>query len=320
MKLTNEQIKSITFGAIRVCEENGILHFHKCTQKQIDVWTSHKEILGERAATSSGIRLDFHTDSQNFAFRSFQGNKFEIYVDGLLRKQVFFKAEDTEKEIKIPLRHPLGNKQDSYRVTVYFPSHEDGVIEWVELDDSATVTPHEYDRKWLFIGDSITQGWAAIIDSLSYALRVSRFFNADCVVQGIGGAYFAEDSFDHVDFDPEIVSVAYGTNDFGHYQTLDELREHARAHLALIAEEYKGKKLFYISPLWRGKRDKPMGTFEECREVLITEAEALGFTHIDGLSLVPPLPNFFYDEYLHPDNNGFSLYAENLISAIKDKI
>lgn len=318
MKLTNEQIKSVTFGAVRAYEENGILHFYKCTQKQIDAWTAHREDLGYRAATSSGIRLDFHTNSQNLAFCAFQGKKFEVYVDGLLRKQIIF---DTEKEAAIPLCDPLGHKKDSYRVTLYFPSHEVGVIEWVEIDDGAYITPHEYDRKWLFIGDSITQGWAAIIDSLSYALRVSRFFNADCVVQGIGGAYFAEDSFDSIDFDPDIVSVAYGTNDFGHYKTLDELREHARAHLSLIANEYKDKKLFYISPIWRDKRDgKAMGSFEECREVLIKEAVRLGFTHIDGLTLVPPLPDFFYDEYLHPDNNGFSLYAENLISAMKDYI
>ena len=318
MKLTNEQIKSVTFGAIRACEENGILHFYKCTQKQIDAWFDHKNELGERAATTSGIRLDFHTNSQNLAFCAFQGKKFEVYVDGLLRKQIIF---DTEKETTIPLCNPLGHKKDNYRVTLYFPSHKKGVIEWVELDDGAYITPHEYDRKWLFIGDSLTQGWAAIIDSLSYALRVSRFFNADCVVQGIGGAYFSEDSFDSIDFDPDIVSVAYGTNDFGHYKTLDELRAHARAHLTLIANEYKDKKLFYISPIWRDKRDgKAMGSFEECREVLIKEAENLGFTHIDGLSLVPPLPVFFYDEYLHPDNNGFSLYAENLISAIKDLI
>ena len=319
MKLTNEQIKSVTFGAVRICEETDGLHFYKCTQKQIDAWFDHKNELGKRAAGSTGVRLDFHTNSQNFAFCAPKGRKFELYVDGLMREQFIF---DTEREVRRPLCDPLGHKKDSYRVTLYFPCHDDGgVLEWVELDDGAELKPHKYDRKWLFIGDSITQGWAAIIDSLSYALRVSRFFNADCVVQGIGGAYFAEDSFDSIDFDPDIVSVAYGTNDFGHYKTLDELRAHARAHLTLIANEYKDKKLFYISPIWRDKRDgKAMGSFEECREVLIQEAESLGFTHIDGLSLVPPLPDLFYDEYLHPDNNGFSLYAENLISAIKDKI
>ena len=34
--------------------------------------------------------------------------------------------------------------------------------------------------------------------------------------------------------------------------------------------------------------------------------------HVDGLSLVPPIPEFFADTNLHPNDLGFSLYAENL--------
>lgn len=315
MKLSNEQVRAITFGALRINEDSNGLHFYRLTQKQLDAWKEQREVLFERAESSAGIRLDFHTNSQSFAFRAPMGKKFEIYVDDLLRKQIIL---DTEKEARIPLCDPLGHKKDDYRVTLYFPSHDErGVIEWVELDDGATVTPHKFDRKWLFIGDSITQGWAALFDSLSYALRVSRFFNAEPVVQGVGGGYFHEDTFDHIDFDPDIVSVAYGTNDWGHFETLGELREHASAHLSLIAKEYADKKRFFISPIWRDKRIvKATGTFEKCRAVVIDEAKKHGFIHIDGLTLVPPLPAFFYDEYLHPDNNGFSLYAENLISAL----
>ena len=319
MRLTNEQIRSISFGAVHVTEDNDGLHFYKCTQKQIEAWKTHSQSLLTNSSTSTGVCLDFHTDSQSFAFRASSGRKFEIYVDGLLREQFIL---NEEREGRVPLSDPLGNKKDSYRVTLYFPSHDiHGALEWVELDDGATFTPHSFDRKWLFIGDSITQGWASDFDSLSYALRVARFFNAECVIQGTGGAYFAEDTFDSIEFDPDIVSIAYGTNDFGHYKTLDDLREHTRAHLSLIANEYKGKKLFCISPIWRGHRDgKAMGSFEQCRAVVIEEAERLGFIHIDGLALVPPLPVFYQDGYLHPNDNGFSIYAENLIFALKEHI
>ena len=319
MRLTNEQIKSVAFGAVNVTEDNNGLHFYKCTQKQLEAWRSHSMSLFSNASTSSGIRLDFETNSQSFAFRASAGKKFEIYVDDILRKQFIFEEAG---EGRIILSDPLGHKKDNYRVTLYFPSHGAcGILEWVELDDGATFTPHRFDRKWLFIGDSITQGWASDHDSLSYAIRTARFFNAECVIQGIGGAYFAEDTFDSIDFDPDIVSVAYGTNDFGHYKTLDELRSHANAHFSLIANEYKSKKLFFISPIWRDHREgKAMGSFEECRAVVIEEAERLGFIHIDGLTLVPPLPVFYQDEYLHPNDNGFSVYAENLILALKDHI
>lgn len=316
MKLTLEQIKQVAVGAIRIEETAEGIRFYKCTQKQIDAWTAKSKTLGERAAGSTGVRLDFHTNSKNLRFRVASGNKYELYVDGLMRAQYLLK--DTH-EASAALTDPLGNDVDGARVTLIFPSHDAGaILEWIELDDGATVTPHEFDCKMLFIGDSITQGWASMYDSLSYAYRVSRHFNADSVIQGIGGAYFHEDCFDHIDYDPDVVLVAYGTNDFGHYKTYDEFRGHVAAHLALIAEEYAGKKIFVLSPIWRGKRDgKSMGTFEGCRAIVDQEAEALDLIHIDGLSLVPPMPEFFFDEYLHPNDNGFSLYAENLIMALE---
>jgi hypothetical protein len=56
-----------------------------------------------------------------------------------------------------------------------------------------------------------------------------------------------------------------------------------------------------------------MGTFEGCRSIVAQEAEALNLIHIDGLDLVPPIPEFFGDGFLHPNDEGFSIFAENLI-------
>jgi len=56
-----------------------------------------------------------------------------------------------------------------------------------------------------------------------------------------------------------------------------------------------------------------MGTFEGCRAIIAEEAEKLDLIHIDGLKLIPPLSEFFGDCYVHPNDDGFSLYAENLI-------
>ena len=312
MKLTYEQIKQITTGAVRteVCEDG--IHFYKCTEKQIAAWTEKNKELGMRAAGTTGVCLDFHTNSQNLTFTVAQGKKFELYINNLLRAQ--FLIQD-QNPISIPLCDPLGHSLEECRVTLVFPSHDvGGVLSSLELDDGATVTPHTYDLNLLFIGDSITQGWASMYDSLSYAWRVTRHFNAHAINQGIGGAYFHEDCFDRIDFHPDVVLVAYGTNDFGRYKTYDEFRAHTSAHLKLITDEYRDAQIFVLSPIWRDKRDgKSMGTFEGCRAIVQQEAEALGLIHIDGLDLVPPIPTFFGDAYLHPNDEGFSLYAENLI-------
>ena len=41
---------------------------------------------------------------------------------------------------------------------------------------------------------------------------------------------------------------------------------------------------------------------------------------VSGWNLVPHLPEFFEDEYLHPNDQGFSLYAENLYKQISKYI
>lgn len=319
MTLTFEQIRQITVGAVRLEERDDGIHFYKCTQKQIDAWMRQDKILGERARGSTGVRLDFHTTSQSMTFCMSQGIKFELYINDLLRAQYNMSEAS---EITVALGDPLADPLAEKRVTLYFPSHDiGGVLRSLELDDGATVTPHRFDCKMLFIGDSITQGYASEFDSLSYAYRVSRFFNAESVIQGIGGSYYCEEPFDHIDFAPDVILIAYGTNDFSHYKTIDEFRGHVASHLRLLCEEYKNKKIFVISPIWREHREgKKMGSFQQCRAVVAEEAQKLGLCHIDGLTLVPPMPVFFQDEYLHPNDNGFSLYAENLIMQLKKYI
>ena len=315
MKLTLDQIKEITFGALRVeAMEDGI-HFHKCTPKQELAMARLNAGLGERSLTTTGVRLDFCTDSKHLSFATASGRKFEVLINGVLRRRFDCDAlREAGAFAKLDLLDPLGREMERARVTLVFPSHTVGVLEWIEIDDGASLTPHQYDTKILFVGDSITQGWNSDYDSLSYAWRLTSFFNADSVIQGIGGSYFHESTFDSLDFDPDTVIVALGTNDFSHYKTQEDARAHAAAHLACLAKEYAGKRLFAISPIWRAEQNKTMGSFAELRALLIEEIERAGFRHIDGLALVPPMSEFMKDLTLHPDDLGFSLMAENLIS------
>lgn len=319
MRLSFDEIKKVTVGSVKTWQDDSGIHFAKCTDKQVATWKEKSETIGRNSAATTGVRLDLHTNSQSIAVGILGGKKYEICVDGLMRQQYNVNAGDV---ISLELSDPTGMKKDEYRVTVVFPSHDDpAVIEYVELDDGSYVKPHKYDRKILFIGDSITQGWAAIHDSYSYAYRVSDFFNAESVIQGTGGAYFHEDCFDHIDFDPDVVFMSYGTNDFSRFKNYDELRAHADAHMALVSEKYSGKKLFCISPIWRDKREgKKMGSFEGCRNIIIECAKKYGFEHIDGLTLVPPRPELFEDGFLHPNEIGFSFYSENLIRQLVGKI
>lgn len=310
MILTLEQIKKIAVGAVNVWSEDDGFHFAKCTDKQIAAWYAIRETLGERSEATTGVRLDFHTDSTRFAFEIKTGDRYEIYIDNILK----YTYGPGNLEYSIQSITLDGNE---HRITLYFPSHSVGVISNVELDDGAVLEPHKFDCRILFIGDSITQGWNTRWDSLSFAYGVSRFFNAESIIQGIGGSVFHETTFDEdLQFEPDIVCVAYGTNDWGFNETKEELRKHASLYLNALTKKYNNKKIFGISPIWRAdtEQDKPMGSFEDCCDIVKDEIRKHGMILIEGEYMVPHLTDFYDDGFLHPNDVGFGIYTANLIA------
>ncbi len=302
MILNLEQIKNLTVGAASIAVKDDGIHFYKMQKCQIDAFYALSDILGFRAETTTGIRLDFETDSKFLAFEIKGGSRFEYLIDGIY--------QGTVKDSRIDLDAPC-------RVTLCFPSHEIGVIDNVELSDGAIATRHVFDRKILFIGDSITQGWNSGIDTLSYAYRTSFELNCDSIIQGVGGAYYHESTFADSGFDPETVIVAYGTNDVNHFKTTNEMIEQLRLYLGRVKETYKQSKIYAISPIWvsGGGEEKRMGNLWECYDLIADEIEKLGIEHIRGLDLVPHEKHLFADD-LHPNAEGFKEYAENLVRII----
>lgn len=310
MILSFEQIEDITFGAVHIQKETDGIHFFKCTSAQIDAWYKVREDLGVRSETTTGIRLDFHTNSKLFAFTPNAKNRYEIYVDNVLTYQYF------EKDYTDGMRRQITLDGEDHRITLYLPAHEVGVLESVEIEDDATLVPHKFDYKILFVGDSITQGWDSTWDSLSYAQHVSRFFNAESVIQGIGGAIYHDTTFDEaIEFEPDIVVIAYGTNDWQYYQSLEEGKKHCAQFLDQIVKRYGDKKLFGISPLWRADSgaNTAMGSFEACITYVKEEIKKHGMILIEGETVTPHACEFYCDEILHPNTCGFAIYALNLI-------
>lgn len=317
MILNFEQIKSITRGAVKIWESDGAVRFAKCTDKQVEAWYKYgSDILGKRAETTTGVRLDFYTDSKTLSFKTASGDKFDLLVDGLLRER-FVRGEDAYIEKSVKLTDAIGRDNDEVRVTLVLPSHSIGALEYVKVDDGAYMRAPEYKTKMLFIGDSITQGHNTKFDSLSYAWRTTCFFDADSVINGVGGGFFKPEMFDTSDFNPDTVIVAFGTND-AMRSDFDTMHKNTVEFLDLVKEAYGEKNVVVLSPIWRARDDgSVIGTdFENKREMVENEGAKRGFFVISGLKLVPPIADFYADKYLHPNDLGFGLYAENLIKEL----
>lgn len=312
MKLTYEQIASITSGAVKSTVTEEGIRFFRCTEKQTDAWTRRSAVLGERAMCSTGIRLDFHTDSGSFGFENTAGDKFDLYINGVITDRI---------RPGVPGSYSAALPDGDTRITLIFPSHGKGaVLKSVTLDDGAYFVRHEYSRKILFVGDSITQGWNSVFDSLSYAWRTVLHYDADCVMNAIGGAVFYPEANDSIDFDPDTVIVSLGTNDYDVCKTQDELKDAADGVFSFLEKEYAGARLVAITPIWRADEDKPrkVGTFSDVCDIVANSAAGHGFEVLRGYGFVPHITKLYADAVLHPNDLGFEFYADSLIKALGD--
>ena len=73
MKLSFEEIKKITFGAVRVWQDADGICFSRCTEKQEAVWNEQDPVLGTRARSTTGVRLDFHTNATQLSMLASHG-------------------------------------------------------------------------------------------------------------------------------------------------------------------------------------------------------------------------------------------------------
>ena len=166
MILTKEQVRACLRGTVDIIEQNGHLvplRFGKYVRESV-----YGEGNRFHGATlhASGVTLDLVTDASSFSFTyavnpGGTGHSFDLFLDGVMVTHApCAKACDT-----LSLSLPEGE----HRVTIYLPAHGPaGGLAEVELADGATLTRHKFDRKFLFIGDSITQGWKSELDTQAY--------------------------------------------------------------------------------------------------------------------------------------------------------
>ncbi len=314
------------FGAVDYEIKNGGLCPYKCSRQALEQWEKQASFLGEMARHTSGIRLEFCTYADHVSF-TVEGGGFDLLVDGNL---VCHSTQTERHTLSAPLPNkgnPVLEPEDPdllTRVCLTFPNCYEGRLYSLEIADDELLRRPNFDQKFLFLGDSITQGFYGIFPSMSYAQRVSRFYNADCIIQGVGGGYFDPDTFlPPPNFDPDRVFIAFGTNDITWGRSPEQVRQMTVAFLDKIKATYGPEKVICILPIWRNDKkqyQQDPDAFEKWFSVLRREEESRGFTVIDGQSLVPHSPQFYQDDCLHPNDLGFSLYTENLIQALEKEI
>ena len=90
-----------------------------------------------------------------------------------------------------------------------------------------------------------------------------------------------------------------------------------------MSENYKTAKIFAIRPIWRADNEevRKFGLFPDIsKEIEKAVADLENVTYIDGYDLVPGERKYFADLRLHPRDEGFKYYGDNLYRKISKYI
>ena len=321
MKLSIKDIRSIAHGALRV-EENaeGEIALYRFTEKQMALYERVNTGFWEKSFGTAGVRLEMDTDADTLdlhyhtrAASSRRFYYFDVFVDGVMVKH--FGHEDIKQAFStLHVDLPAG----THRVCVYLPNLAAATIQSLELSDDANFKPVERKTKLLAFGDSITQGYDARFASQSYANLLADKLGAELVNMGIGGEVFRPELVDaEMNYSPDIVTIAYGTNDWSG-QERERTEACSAQFYANVRKAFPNAKIFAITPIWRADNHRvtKVGVFEEGREIVRAAARAVGATIIEGDGMIPHLPEVCSDAYLHPNDYGFKFYANALYDAI----
>lgn len=336
MTLNYCKIKEITCGAAYIDTEDGFFCFHRFTPEQEAIYTVRSADFCKKAFATSGVKLCFETDSKYLFLkgRVRPGSSRAYYAADLFINGEFAGSISNFDGVELPInytavrldggafekRFALG--EGVKRLCFYLPWSVNMQIEAISLDDGAFIKPIKAKKRLIAFGDSITQGYDALHPAHKYITKIADFLQADEYNKAVGAEIFCPPlSKATDDFVPEYIAVAYGTNDWSKCGV--EFEYNCREFLTELCSRYSAAKVFVITPIWRSDIDteKCYGAFGNIERYIGEVVSSIdNAVLISGADLVPKSEAYYADLRLHPNDEGFWHYAENLKIALKKAI
>ena len=324
MLLTFEQIQAAARGVAYVSEEAGLIQLHRFTPEQENLYSHTSPEFYAKAFATAGVILEFTTDSNHLSLQV-------ALRKGSSRLKFAHSIFVNDQPIGT-LAGPVAPSEISYaegnwdlgvgqkRVKIRFPWSANSMIRALELDDGASFIPVIKAKKVLVFGDSITQGYDAVLPEDSYASILADALNANCLDKAIGGEVFRTGLALLPDAgEIDLITVAYGTNDW-FFKDAEAISRHAKAFYGNLRMLYPQTKIVVMAPVWRGDWQdiKPSGDFRHLAVLLREIAEKIGNAlFVDCFDFIPHEPAYYAPDILHPNSDGFRHYGEALANAFR---
>lgn len=327
MRLTKTELEKIVHNVL-FCDfdREGRLHFRRFSDSQRSVYAGESESYGMKANASASVTFELITDSEYLAvkFELYPGSSracagFDLYVDGIFWDSRYF---DDLKGSEVRFELPWGE----HRVTLYFPWSAETVVREVRLTDGASLEAVTKRARMMTLGDSITQGYVAKLPSLTYVNQLSQNLDLETVNQGIGGFYFQKKVIDDtlVSYGPDLITIAYGTNDYTRYDRAEEFHARAAEYMERLVGLFPDTKMLAILPVYRNDlkcREKEKNseyTMDDAREILSSVYKVYENVRVVEETGIPRIPEAYVSDYVHPCELGFTFMAKTLEQRIRE--
>lgn len=334
MRLGFEKIKEITKGAVRILNDDKYIRFCRFTEEQTELlsnWEFH-------VSCTAGIKLEFKTDSERlflkvhvpdrglrkyFSFDVFVNEKPIGYISNFNEKCLPQKYDDVELQVGGEFSKSFELGKGIKKVCIYFPWSVIGELEELSLDDTSFCESIPNNKKILAFGDSITQGYDALRPSKHHIARIAEKLDVEVINKAVAGEkFFSDFAKTKDDIEPEFVIVAYGTNDWTLTER-DEMIEACKGFYENLSLTYPQSTIFAISPVWRTDEceETKFGKFTDIEKEIERIVKNLeNVTFISGYNLIPHNKECFADFWVHPNDEGFDFYYNNLYEHIKSNV
>ncbi len=318
MEISFDRLQQFATGCFGSTSENQAWHALRLTAP-LAAYYSQAEGSRIRLECPSSVRLRFITNATQvnlgMIFGAAARPLFEgvVLVDG--KESSAFgpqEAQDDWRGVIFEQTEPTLRTLD-----IWLPHLCRTDITELEINDGATIEAvPALPLRWLAYGDSITQGMTGALPTRTHIGRLALALEAEVFNLGIGGAKLDEVLSQNVpDGDLDLISIAYGTNDFNQNIAVETYIANARLLLANLRQKTAAPIVLVTTLTWANRtQPNAAGLFlDDYRKALTALASEFDGIHVvDGSSLIPDGEEYFVDS-VHPNDAGFEIYANNLL-------
>lgn len=278
--------------------------------------------LVERANSQAGVRLAFRSDTQRVkgTIVPFDGEQnIDLYVDGKLFGTADFADKSTFTFADIPAGEKL--------LELWLPQRGDFALRTLEIDDNATLAPHEDTRKkWAVYGSSITHCSTAASPSFTWPGVVARGRDLNLTCLGFGGQCHLDIQIARMmrDLAADYFTICAGINIYGN-ASLNQRSFGANliGSVQIIREKHPTAPLALVSPIYSCHRETTQNAvgweLQDYRNAVAETAQLLrdygdeNIIYVNGLDLFGADLEVLLPDQLHPNAEGYKKMGENFL-------